>query len=505
MGNEVFVGADLENYLRWMQLGGKSSLYPWSVRGFSPREVDRLLPADSAHPWAGRYDLRASRGSGLQVDLVRPQTRVIFNSAFPYGINDGAIWAGKGITTAVQAGFSARYGPVSLVVAPVAFRAENATFELLLTAQEPGVSPFGDFRNGTGIDLPQRFGDGAYTRIDPGESTLRVDLPVVTAGISTANQQWGPASHFPILLGNNAPGYLHGFLGSSAPWNVLIGRGHGRLVWGVLDQSPYSPVSGDSAGARRFMSGIVATFTPRGAEGLEIGAGRFFHTPWPEGGLQRGHFLKPFEGFLKVHLDTTGFGNDSVSDADNQIASVFARWVLPASGLELYGELAREDHAQHLRDLALEPDHAAGYMLGFRKLLSRSDSRLVALHGEVLNLEASHLHRVRSQGPFYIHSAGTRQGHTQRGQLLGAAAGYGGAGSVLGVDYFHPKGRWSVVWSRQLRQSGGDVMHGLEVETLLFRGPVDLTAGVTGVYNLNRNLGPGRFNLNTDLAVRIAL
>jgi len=504
-GSEVFVGSELEDYLRWMQVAGKSEFYPWSVRGLSPREVDRLAPADSAHPWAGHYELRTSGGSGLQVSLVRPETRVIFNSAFPYGANDGPLWAGKGITTAVQAGFSARFGPVSLVVAPIAFHAQNAAFDLLPIAGDSVVrSPFGDPRNGHAIDLPQRFGEGAYARIDPGESTLRVDLPVVTAGISTASQHWGPAAHNPILLGNNAPGYLHGFAGSSSPLNVLVGRAHGRMVWGKLDQSPYSPVPGDLRSADRFMAGIVATFIPRGAEGLEIGGGRFFHTPWPLGGLQWGHFLKPFEGFLKIHLDTTGFGDDSVSDIGNQLASVYARWVLPKSGLELYGEYGRDDHSKDLRDVALEPDHASGFMLGFRKLLTRSDSRILALHGEVLNLEVSHLQRVRFQAPFYTHAAGTRQGHTQRGQLLGAASGYGGGGSVLGVDYIHPTGRWSATWSRQLRQSGGDVMHGVELQGLLFHGPVDLTAGVTGVYSFNRDMLADRFNLNTDLSVRIA-
>ena len=54
----------------------------------------------------------------------------------------------------------------------------------------------------------------AYTRLDPGQSTIRLDFPAVTLGASTANQQWGPGSTHPLLLGNNAPGFTHLFLGT---------------------------------------------------------------------------------------------------------------------------------------------------------------------------------------------------------------------------------------------------------------------------------------------------
>lgn len=513
--NEVFTGSEMERYLRVLQVAGEAEWYPWSVRGFSPAEVDRLLPGDSTHPWARRYDLQRDTAGGLQLHWVRPRAEAIVNSTFPYGNNDGPVWAGRGLTTAVSAGFSLRSGPLSLTVAPIALWAQNASFALMPNGWT-GPRSFADGANPNTIDLPQRFGDGAVARIDPGQSTLRLDLPVVAVGISTANQAWGPAGEYPLLLGNNAAGFPHLFLGTSAPLNVGIGRVHGRIVWGRLDQSEYSPVQGEED--RRFMSGLVALFSPAGLDGLEIGGARFFHTPWPEDGLELGNFTKPLEGLLKSGLPDTGVGPDGRSDADNQLASVFARWAFPASGFEAYGEYAREDHNYDFRDLVLEPDHDSAYLLGFQRAWERSDSRWFALRGELLNAQITHLAQVRDQYVFYVHSF-TRQGHTQQGQLLGSPAVYGGAGALLAGDYYHPGGRWSVSWRREIRserevypaavpdmdRAGLDVLHTLGAEALFFRGRFDISAGVSGGYNLNRNFGDDAFNLNATLGVRAGI
>src|ERR1041384_6356420 len=55
--DEALVGGELEQYLRYLQSDGRAALYPWSIAGFSSGEIERILPADSAHPWARRYSL----------------------------------------------------------------------------------------------------------------------------------------------------------------------------------------------------------------------------------------------------------------------------------------------------------------------------------------------------------------------------------------------------------------------------------------------------------------
>jgi hypothetical protein len=514
--NEIFVGSELESYLRVLQLRGQTELYPWSIRSFSPLEVDRIMPRDSAHPWAGRYDLEQdTTAKGIQVGIVSPRSTTIFNSAFPFGYNDGPVWAGRGVTTAFQGGVSARYGRASVVIAPVVSYAQNAGFDLAETGYT-GRLRFADPGRPQFIDLPQRFGDGAVTRIDPGQSTARLDLPGVTLGVSTANQQWGPAVENPYLLGNNAPGFLHAFVGTSAPVNIWIGRIHGRAIWGKLDQSEYSPVEG--SGSRRFMSGLVAVFTPRGIPGLELGGGRFFHTPWSDGGLEARDFFGPLQSFYLVRN-----AGSQTQDSENQLASLFARWVLPRSGLEVYGEFGKEDRNADFRDLLLEPEHNGGYLLGFRKAWALSPSHLIAFRGEAFNSQISHVVRTRNQSPPYFH-ASVRQGHTHRGQILGSAWGYGGGASVVAADYYHRHGRWSVNAARLIRAEGFyldeqsqiwdpkrrdpkalDLLHVAGIETVHFVGRFDLTAGFRGVYNSNRHFGTSLFNWNASFGVRAGI
>ena len=213
--SEIFAGSELENYVRLLQIDGKAALYPWSIRGFSPKEVDRLLAPGKNHPWARHFDLGPSSDDGFEIDLVHPHLTTYFNSTFPWGANNGPVWAGRGVTASLQAGVAARYGPVSLTLAPMVFSAQNAGFGVQDNGQT-GNLRFADGRFPTTIDRPQRFGDGAYSRFDLGQTTLRLDLPLVALGASTANQSWGPARS-PILLSNNAAGFPHVFLGSSSP------------------------------------------------------------------------------------------------------------------------------------------------------------------------------------------------------------------------------------------------------------------------------------------------
>jgi hypothetical protein len=510
---DASVNSEVERYLRALQVAGLVPLHPWSVRGFSHRDLDHLQSTGLGHPWAGRYPLDGEATPAPRLGLIRPESRLVYNSAFPYGRNDGALWAGRGVAASVQSGVSARYGPFSIQVAPVLYWVENRGFSLMENGEE-GDYVFAHPIIPRAIDLPQRMGDQSFGRVDPGQSTVRIDVAGVAVAVSNAHQHWGPAVDHPILLGSNAPGFLHALLGTSTPVNVGVGRVHGRVLWGTLEQSEYSPVP--PAGSRRFMTGMVGVFTPNLIPGLEIGAARFFHHLWPAEGLTPSVLTLPLVGLLKSSLEETGLGPDGQSDVDNQLASVFARWVLPRSGVEAYVEYARIDHAWDLLDLLLEPDHAAGYLVGARKVWQTAGRGLVSARAEILNTQPSHLLRVRPRHPSWYNHSELRQGHTHRGQVLGSAAGFGGGGSVVAADYYFPRGRWSAEWSRSrvkdrwdylhtgtADRRGTDVMHGLAAEALLvvWRG-MEATGGVGAIQNLNRNFHSDAFNLNGTFGLR---
>lgn len=505
--SEIFVNGELERYLRYLQSEGLVPMYPWSIRDFSPRETDELAPRTLAHPWASRYDLgRPSGPSSLDVDIVHPTVAVNFNSAFPFGSNDGPLWAGRGLTTSLQMGAAVRWHWISLKIAPMVFRAENRPFALMPNG-EAGARLFSDGPNPNGVDRPQRFGSSPYMVFDPGESSLRLDTKLLALGISSADQGWGPADRYPYLLGNNAAGFPHVFVGSGEPLNLWLVRLHARLVYGQLAQTTYSSMKPDSAGAKRLMSGVVALIEVRGIPGLELGGARFFHSAWPEGGLSWSDFRVPLEPVGKKSLvDATGIADD----VRNQLASIFFRWVLPRSGFEVYGELGKEDHNWDIRDIILDPDHAATHMLGFRKVWSPTPSRMIAVRAEMIDLRFNPLTRERPiGGGYYIH-AKLRQGHTERGQLLGAdIPGGSGSGASVAVEGFTGRGRWTIEWRRTLSDTAGDysltgvlparspeVLHSLGADMLLFRGPLDLHVGVTGVYDINRYFARDQFNLN---------
>jgi hypothetical protein len=513
-------GSEMEDYLRVMQIAGKVPMYPWSIRGFSRREITRLATADSTGPWKLR-----ERFSSAPLTLGPIRLGAIFNSAFPYGANDGPVWAGRGLTGVASGGIAGAVGPISLAIDPLAFRANNTAFELLpnaLTGRQifNHGGPFADR-----VDYPQRFGDAPYSRVDPGNSLIRIDSRVLTVGISTANEWIGPATEYPFLLGNNAPGFPHIFAGTGEPLNIWIARIHARLMWGKLYQSDYSPVTGpaqfsfDTAAGRVINGGTTRLMTsgelvvlPRGLPGLELGVGRFFHVPNTSDEPNGAFWKKPFKVlFLKNEI-----AQGDIGGFDNQLASLFFRWVFPRSGLEVFGERGFEDQLYDLRDLILDPDHEREYMLGMQKILTTSGSSIDVLRMELVNYQEPGLARDRVEGGIYVHST-LRQGHTNRGQLLGASAGAGwAAASTIAWTRYAPSSRTTFSLQRIVRDQRGDfqttgifdprssdVIIAAGVERMRQGRRIDVGLTVQAMRDLNRNFASDVSNLNLQLTTRL--
>jgi hypothetical protein len=322
------------------------------------------------------------------------------------------------------------------------------------------------------------------------------------------------------------------FAGTSSPLDIFIGKLHAKFMWGELFQSDYSNVTGPSSytspaepGTKRFATGFVIVGQPRGMTGLEIGGARFFHSIWPSSGIPRSYLTKVFQAFLKTHVGPEqkvddprfppGFGSGR-GLADNQLAEAFLRWVAPHSGFEVWAEYGRDDHNEDVRDLLQEPDHSRFYGLGAKKVFSLKSQSMTAARFELINFQVPQLVRApRGEGEIYRHGL-IRQGHTYRGQLLGANVGVGAAaGSTLAVDHYFPTGKWTVIWQRDLNQENGnfpllgvrepytmDVSHSIGFEmTRLVRG-FDITTGMTFVRNFNRDFAGDASNVNAFLGAR---
>lgn len=520
------VGSDFEEYLRVLQVAGIAPSYPWSIRGFSAAEVAALAAADTAGPWALTNTYKAATFEPGSVTLGST-----YNSAFPYGYNDGAVWAGKGLTATASGGVSGRFGPLSFTLAPVAFHAANSDFPILASGKT-GAQAYNHATYGNSVDLPQRFGNEAYSRVDPGQSEIRIHTRFATAGISTANQWIGPATEYPFLLGNNAPGFPHVFAGTGNPVNVWIAKVHARVMWGKLYQSDFGPVTGgkyftgDQTGTERLTTSATFVLQPRGIPGLELGLSRYFHVPYTRSEPSGKFWAKPF----KVLFLENEYAAGDTAGLDNQLASLFFRWSFPRNGFEVYGERGYEDQFYDKRDFLQDIDHEREYMLGFQKTMRRRNRAIDVVKAEIVNYQVPTLGRIRIENAVYLHSP-LRQGHTNRGQLLGTSAGVAAAAaSTFSWKRYSARGRTGVSIRRMVRDQIGnyrdqlltlgeteplpgeenipdskktDVIVGLGFDRMQFTRYGDFGAKLELMQNYNRNFAENVANLNLQLMARL--
>jgi hypothetical protein len=457
------------------QLAGRGDL-PEPVSCAGGRAADRI-------GWAsGRFELA----------LAPVGTRAVINGAYPRSRNDGMLWAGAGVSATATAGVTLRWGPLSAALRPIAAYQQNADFQTVEVELE-GYSRF-IYPNWPGrIDWPQRFGESPFYTLHPGQSFVRIEGLGLRAGFSTENLWWGPALVNPIVMSSTAPGFPHVHLGTARPLGIGLGRVEAELLWGVLTESAH--FDGNPDNDERLLAGLVLGFQPRGIPGLSLGMSRAFHmymTPELE---LLDYLLIPY-----TDLRDNPRGRDNPL-SDNQILSFFARWTHPASGFEVWGEWAREDHWTDVRELFYRPEAAAAYMLGFQKLFG-TPRRGVRLYGELTHLGDALpiLHAGRSVLTYYTHSQ-IRQGHTHAGQLLGASIGPGSDAQIMGVERLSPGRRteiflervrydddaYQVRWVQYFAGRGHDVEATAGIRHLRQVGSFDLSAGLLHSRRWNRS------------------
>lgn len=500
----------------WATLGGPFADLQRSIELTQPAGI-----RSAAVHRAGRAQLRSCAGIGVvapddtvaaaarpDVELAILPAAVLMelNSEYPRPQLDGLRWGGRGMSTVATAGVGGRWGPVSAALVPVITFQQNDSFTIR-PITTPGLSPFGRYYHAGRLDFPQRFGQDAFWYVHPGQSFVRVDAYGAALGFSTENLRWGPAHRNPLLMSGAAPGFPHVFAGTSAPVNIGIGRLELEAVWGRLAESEYFDTIPDNDS--RLFAGLVIALSP-GDAGLTLGFARSYLRYLPDGLGLIDQIFGPYTGVRDNPSGDAG--------ADNQLLSVFFRWALPESGLEAYGEYARDDHWENMRDLILELDHSRAYTVGVEKVFTRSDSaRMIRVSAEATNLGMSQTWQSGRGGVnFYTHSQ-IRQGYTHRGQLLGAPIGPGSDAQYVAADYmtrdilaglYVERVRYdNDVYYRHFSYPRGYTGHDAEITVGLRGGGtlqgVQLVAGVAYSSRYNRDfLGDGS-ELDRNLAVSL--
>lgn len=459
----------LEDFYRRQQLLGKlDSSISFMIR---PITATALGQQDYLHyPDSSRSDIIwESRDGYGHLQLLPLVWQNQLNTAYPYGWNDGPMIPAKGIQTYLSAGVYAKYRWLSVQFRPEFVSAQNSVYEGFGGEQGPNRDWYNQY--GNLIDLPERFGNGSYTKAFLGQSSVRLTLDPVSIGISTENLWWGPGMRNSILMSNTAPGFPHLTLNTSKPIKTWIGSFEGQMVYGRLSKSGFPPsLLGDTAThmayavnkplGRRHFSGITLNYQPRWVPGLFLGFTRTYTTN--EDGLT-GTFIQNYLPFLEAFTASSKMGDNEEEDVPrDQMMSFFFRYLIPKAQMEFYVEYATNDHRYDGRDAFLQLDHTRAYTLGLRKLVPIDNfwDGMLQINAEVTQMAVTNTRRIRSAASWYIHIP-VRDGYTNRGQLLGAGIGPGSNVQALNVS-----------WVRDLKQIGIQVerlVHDQDFATWIIR------------------------------------
>ncbi|TXJ25001.1 MAG: hypothetical protein E6Q24_15785 [Chitinophagaceae bacterium] len=401
---------------------------------FFPGSVGKNKPAGTHHVFA--------KGKG-SFRLLPATLKTQYNTHHPYGWNDGSMIQNRGYQAQLTAGIYTKLGPLTVQLQPELVYAQNKYFETLPSSYSDDIWQVYYQRVLNKIDNPERFGDGNYTKLLAGQSSIKFQFKKLSLGVSTENLWWGPGIRNSLLMSNSAPGFAHITFNSNAPITSPIGYFEWQVISGKLKGSGilppdtgrkatnglplYSPKPEDD----RYLNGMIVTWQPKWVKGLQLGFSRLFYQyddDVPSG----------FDGYFPV-IGTLFKGRTNNEDAKkrDQMLSVFIRLLLPAEKAEIYAEFGRNDHSQNFRDLALEPEHSSAYIIGGRKIFETAKlGRNFELMMEFANLQPNMTGLLRDIPTWYTHHQ-VRHGYTNRGQLIGAGIGPGSASQTIAFNWLN--------------------------------------------------------------------
>lgn len=353
-----------------------------------------------------------------------------YNSRYPKGGNDGALWKGRGYTGALQGGVQGRIGILYYTFCPVVYHVQNKAFPL--ADQQGSNHPYNYQFTNKRIDFVQRYGEDSFTAFDLGQSEIRLVLGRFTIGASTQNITWGPAQQNPLLLSNNAGGIPHIDLGAVRPIKTGIGEFEGKIYLGQLKKSDY--FDEDEQWDYRYWTGLSVSYSPSFLPSLILGFNRSFYKKQDD--------VKISDYWVVVTKFDDVDGDPAVNDEYDQMGSVTLRWLFKEVGFETYLEYGKNDFGGKIWGTA--PEHARAYVLGFSKAVDISDSKLLKLTYEHTTLDRAKNYIYRGYNSWYAHSI-VQTGYSINGQLIGASIGTGSKSNYMEAQYFFPKGRLKLV------------------------------------------------------------
>lgn len=385
----------------------------------------------------------------FRMRVYGPELFMSVNTAAPYGQNDGVLWQGRGFNSSLSGGVRFEGYGLEFTLLPHFAFSQNIKFDYIQPEKHYTGTKYTEKAEEYGyygvhyIDAPQRFGDKSFFDWDFGDSEIRYTWKNLTIGFGTQPIWLGPAQLNPIIHSNNSASYPKLDLGMRRQsmitpkrnWN--LGDIEFRAWWGYLSESNW--FDNDSSNNHNLITGFSIAYSfPSLFKGLSLGFNRIMLSKWD---------AMNYSALFTLLIPTMsgGFGEDR----NDQRASIVIDYLLPIVGLNIYLEWGRNDFSGGVTILKY-PFHTQGYTFGIKKSLSISSNLKGEILLEITNLECSQDYdRLLSwYSTFYAHLIIT-QGHTNRGQWLGAGIGTGGNSQYLGFKLYFPKGYGSIFVQRR--------------------------------------------------------
>ena len=362
---------------------------------------------------------------GIFVKPYGPEWYNSYNTAAPYGQNDGALWQGKGYNTSITAGVRLEAYGLELTVKPQLCWQENREFDIMPSNTDSEYGYFWGYGKNIGCDVPQRFGDSSFWTFDWGDTEIRYTWHTLTVGFGTQSIWLGPAWLNPMLGSNNAGTYPKFDIGlrkqrviiPGLNWN--LGEIEGRIWGGYLSESDYFDTDNDNN--HNMINGFAVAYSPSFIPGMTLSVNKICLCKWEDRSIK---YFNPFYDSNEVEDQKASFGID---------------WIFPQVGFEVYGELGIDDYSYRKMP---NPFHTAIYTVGAKKTFSiiKKYGIFAELLFEWNNFEMSQDFQLQWKYMGYYSHSLISQGYTQNGQIIGAGSGYFGNSQYLGVKLYYKKG-----------------------------------------------------------------
>lgn len=387
-----------DDYLRTAQLQGEiGGEYSLSIRPISqPFILDSLTQV-----------IPENADKKIRYRLLPVAGTFRYNTTRPFGWNDAGMRMTSGFQQQWSAGVYGRLGPMELQLQPEWVQVADPLYK-----NTPAY--------GATMSQPLR-------RFYPGQSSLQVNIWPITFGVSTRNLWWGPAQFSALLMSNHAPGFPHAYFQSRRPLRTPIGHFEWQLIGAVLSEDSSRAMENAAlrplalTSDKRYLSAFVLSYRPRWLKGIYLGAIRSEQAYVRDIDASNATFFKKYLSVLSLPSPVDNF--NQVGIPSDGLVSFFLRWRMEKAKAELYTEFGYNDFKQNLRDLAVNPGHAAAYTLGFKKVIEQNKI-LWDLSAELTRMSQSNSYLLRNAGNWYTHGR-PAQGYTHQNQVLGGGSGLG--------------------------------------------------------------------------------